>query len=227
MTPQRVLSLQRYTIACLVASLVTLGLLFVMTQLISPIGGDPVVQQMLQQLELQRRLPPDAPGEIRVFELPPKPESQQALRSATDENDAPKRPEQAGYDEDKYEATQDDVIDWWAQARAIIQDLGDAESEEWLQSQQYERWVSVMQGPMPSAGASTILTEQGDSGSAYRNVYGDFEVPINESCVLQLQPRPFDASDFARNIPPRIVCKGASKKDLAGLEEYLDKRKRQ
>ena len=177
--------------------------LFVMTQLISPIGGDPDVRRMLLQLEFQRRPPPDVPSGIRVFELPPKPETQRTSDSSTDERDLPERPERIEYGDDDVETTQDHVIDWWAQARAVIQDLG----------------------PMPSSGDPTMPTEQGNSGSGYRNVYGDLEVPISESCVMQMQSRPFDSSDFARNIPPRIVCKGTSKMDLSGLDEYLDKRR--
>jgi hypothetical protein len=225
MRPDRISTLQRYLVACLVASLVTIVVLFVMTQLISPIGGDPVVRRLLLQLEFQRRPPPDVPSGIRVFELPPKPETLHASDSSIDEEDLPQRPERAEYDDDNVKATQDHVIDWWAAARAVIQDLGDAEFEEWLESQGYKKWVSVMQGPMPTSGDPTIPTEQGDSGSGYRNVYGDLEVPISESCVMQMQSRPFDSSDFARSIPPRIVCKGTSKMDLSGLEEYLDRRR--
>ena len=224
MRPDRISILQRYLVACLVASLVTLVVLFVMTLLISPIGGDPDVRRMLLQLEFQRRLPPDVPSGIRVFELPPKPDTQHASDSSIDEKDLSERPELAEYDDDNVEATQDHVIDWWAQARAVIQDLGDAGFEEWLESQGYKKWVSVMQGRMPSSGDPTMPTEQGSYGSGYRNVYGDLEVPISESCVMQMQSRPFDSSDFARNIPPRIVCKGISKMDLSGLDEYLDKR---
>ena len=197
-----------------------------MTQLISPIGGDPVVQQMLLRLEFQRRPPPDTPSGIRVFELPPKPENQHASDSSLEE-DLPKRPERAEYDDDDTEVTRDHVIDWWAQARAVIQDLGDAEFEEWLESQGYEKWVSVMQGPMPTSANPTTPAERGNVGARYRNVYGELEVPISENCVLQMQSRPFDSSDFARNIPPRIVCKGTAKIDLSGLDEYLDNGRRQ
>jgi hypothetical protein len=194
-----------------------------MTQLISPIGGDPDVRRMLLQLEFQRRPPPDVPSGIRVFELPPKPETQRTSDSSTDERGLPERPERVEFGDD--DVAQDHVIDWWAQARAVIQDLGDAEFEEWLESQGYKKWVSVMQGPMPSSGDPMMPTEKGNSGSGYRNVHGDLEVPISESCVMQMQSRPFDSSDFARNIPPRIVCKGTSKMDLSDLDEYLDKRR--
>jgi hypothetical protein len=190
-----------------------------MTQLISPIGGDPVVRQMLLQLEFQRRPSPDTPSGIRVFELPPKPETQHASDSSIDEDDRPMRPARAENNDDDIEVTQDHVVDWWAQARAVIQEVGDAELEEWLKSQGYKKWVSVMQGPMPTSGDTTAPSEQGKIGSGYRNMYGDLELPISKNCVLQMQSRPFDSSDFARNIPPRIVCRGTSKTDLSGLDK--------
>jgi hypothetical protein len=108
----------------------TIVVLFVMTQLISPIGGDPVVRRMLLQLEFKRRPPPDTLSEIRVFELPSKPETQLASESFLDEEDLPKRPQRAEYDDDDVEATQGHIIDWWVRARAVIQDLGDADAIE-------------------------------------------------------------------------------------------------
>lgn len=223
MRPDRNSIFRRYLVSCLPASLVTVVILFVMTQLVSPIGGDPVVRQMLLQLEFRRRPPPDPPRGARVFELPTRAEARDAPDSSLDERDLPERPDRGEYDDDAVEATRDHVIDWWAQARAVIQDLGDAEFEEWLESQGYKKWVSVMQGPMPKSNDPIPPPEQGSAGSVYRNVYGDLEIPINENCVMQMQSRPLDSSDFARNIPPRIICKGTSEIDLSGLHEYLDK----
>jgi hypothetical protein len=219
--------LRRYSVASFAASLVTIAILFVMTQLISPVGGDPVVRQMLLKLEFHRSSPRDTESGIRVFELPPKPEIRHAPDKPVDESDRPTRPERAEYNDDSIEAAQDHIIDWWAQARAVIQDLGDAEFEDWLESQGYEKYVSIMQGPMPTSSSPTTPSRQDNAGSGYRNVYGDLEVAISENCVMQMRPRLFDSSDFARNIPPLIVCKSTPRMDLSGLEQYLDKSKKQ
>ena len=215
--------LHRYLPACIVASLVTLVILFVMTQLISPIGGDPVVKRMLFQLELQRRQTPAVPSGIKVFELPPKPEDQPVSDRSLDADNRPQRPEPAAYNDDDVEETRGRVINWWAEARAVIQGLGDAEFEEWLESQGFKKWVSVMQGPMPTSGGTAVPAEDGKTRSAYRNIYGDLELPISKNCVMQMQPRPFDSSDFSRNVPPRIVCKGTTEMDLSGLGKRLDR----
>lgn len=235
MRTDRSSNLQRYLAACLAASLVTLVILFVMTQLVSPIGGDRVVTQMLLQLEIQRRPDPDMPSGIRVFELPQERAIRDTSDSSDDEDDRPKSTQGESSD-DAVEATEDDadgteddaegsarnVVDWWAQARAISRDLNDAEFEEWLESQGYKKWVSVMQGHMPNLLGPTTPSEQGEPTSAYRNPYGDLVIPINESCTMQVQSRLFDSSNFARNIPPLIVCRGASGIDLSGLDEYVN-----
>jgi hypothetical protein len=219
--------LRRYLVACVTASLVTIAILFVMTQLVAPTGGDPVVRQMLMQLEFQRRPLPDTASGVRIFELPPKPKTRRAADSPPDAKDLPQRPDRGEYDDEDVAATPGHVIDWWAQARAVIQDLGDAEFEEWLESQGNQKWVSVMQGPMPISGEPTTPSEQATVGTAYRNVYGDLEVRVSENCVIQIQSRLFDTSDFAKNIPPRIVCKGTSGMDLSGLHEFLHKGREQ
>lgn len=187
-----------------------------------PVGSDPVVRQMLLKLEFHRSSPPDMQSGVRDFELPPKPDIRHAPDQPVDESDRPKRPERGEYDDDSVVATQDHIIDWWAHARAVIQDLEDAEFEDWLQSHGYTEYVSIMQGTMPTSGRSASLSGQTKSGSGYRNVYGDFELLISENCVMQTQPRLFDSSDVARNIPPLIVCKPTPRMDLSGLEQYSD-----
>ncbi|MEJ2257205.1 MAG: hypothetical protein P8X98_09385, partial [Woeseiaceae bacterium] len=129
--------------------------------------------------------------------------------------------------DDDRESSQSHSIDWWAQVRTAVRDADDADLDEWLQSQGYRRWVSVMQGPMPTSGEPTTPSEQASVGTAYRNVYGDLEVRVSENCVIQIQSRLFDTSDFAKNIPPRIVCKGTSGMDLSGLHEFLHKGREQ
>lgn len=227
MTSDRNSILRRYLVACIVASAVTIIILFAMTQLVAPTGSDPDVEQMLLQLQFQRRPPPDTPSGIRVFELPPKPETRRASDSSLDEERPPKRPEPDEEDDEDVSVTREHVIDWWAEARAVVEDPGDGEFEEWLKSQGYRKWVSVMQGPMPTSGDPTAPSEPGSSGSGYRNVYGELEVPISERCVMQMPSKPFDSSDFATSIPPRIVCRETSRIDLSALDEYLDKSRRQ
>ncbi|MEM8681960.1 MAG: hypothetical protein AAGF72_00935 [Pseudomonadota bacterium] len=216
-------ALRRYSAACLAASLVTTAIVFLMTQLILPVGGDPVVRQMLLQLESRRSSLPKAESGIRVFQLPPKPELRETPDTPADQSARPKRPEKPEYNDDPVAATPDRIIDWWAQARTVIQDRGDAEFEEWLESLGYKKYMSIMQGPMPGSGNPTKPSRQGRLGLDYKNVFGDLVVPINENCVMQMRPRSFDSSDFARNIPPLIVCRSTPGIDLSGLEEYLDK----
>ncbi|MEO1246251.1 MAG: hypothetical protein AAFX56_11275 [Pseudomonadota bacterium] len=194
-----------------------------MTQLILPVGGDPVVREMLLQLESRRSSLPKTESGVRIFELPPKPELRDNPDTPADQSAPPRRPQRAEYSDDPVEATPERIIDWWAQARAVIQDQGDAEFEEWLELQGYKKYVSIMQGPMPGSAGPTKPSGQERPGSDYENVYGDLVVPINENCVMQMRPRSFDSSDFARNIPPRIVCKSDPGIGLSGLEEYLDK----
>ena len=220
MGPHRNSMLQRYLVACVAASLATIAILFVMTQLISPIGGDPVVRRMLLQLDFQRRHAPVVPGRIRAIELPPKPAIQPAPDRSRDEDD---RPERVAYGQEPAEATNDTLIDWWAEAEAVIEDLDDAEFDDWLESRGYRKWVSVMQGPMPTSGGPAMSPEEERSGYSYKNVYGELEFPISQNCVMQVPSRPSDSSDFARNIPPRIVCKETKNMDLSGLGEYLER----
>ena len=208
-------TLRRYSLAGLAALLVTIAMLFVMMQLISPAGDSPVVSKMLLELEFERRSPPDTG--VRVFELPPAAEIQSAPDGPAERSDLPTRPERGEYDDEFEETERRHVIDWWTEARTVIKDIGEAEFEDWLETQGYKRSVPV--GPRSRSGSEG---SSGAAGSGYRSVYGDVELPVSENCVLQVRPRHFDSSDFARNIPPLIVCKSAPKKmDLSGLEEYL------
>lgn len=223
MGPDRNSLLRRYSVAGFAASLVTLAILFVMTELTSPIGGDPVVTQMLLELELQRNEPADSGGGVRVFKLPPTLQPQSTPDERVEKPERPKRPEQANVDEDPVEAERSRTIDWWAVAREVIKASGEAEFENWLEQQGYRKYVSIMQGPMPGADRETAPSALESTGSVYTNVYGDVEVPINENCVMQIRPGNFDSSDFAQNIPPQIVCKTSPESRLSGLEEFLDR----
>ena len=80
--------------------------------------------------------------------------------------------------------------------------------------QGYERYVSIMQGPIPITNSvrGTLPPSQEDA-TGYLNSYGDLEFKISENCVMQTQVSArFDTSDFGRNLPMRVTCKGAAKK---------------
>ncbi len=199
-------------------------MLFVMTQLISPVGGDPVVREMLLQLELQRSSPPDTESGIRVFELPPRPGILNTPDASSEVNRRPERPTRDEYGDDPDENERSRIIDWWVEARAVIKDVGDAEFEDWLETQGSRKTVSIMRGAMPTGGDRAARSAQDTAGRGYQNMYGDVEIAISENCVLQMRPRHFDSSDFARNIPPLVVCKTGPGKNLSGLQDYLDNR---
>ncbi len=214
--------LRRYVLACVAALLVTIALLLVMTQLILPGDDDPVVTRMLLEWESRRSSPPEAERAVRVFERPPERETQDTPDDPEVESGRPRRPERAEYaagsNEEPIEAAEERNTDWWAEARAVIEDLGDEEYENWLESLGRRRYVSIMQGPMPASGDPKTPSSLGWAGAGYTSVYGDLEVAIGENCVMQMRSRPFDYSDFAKNIPPLIVCKLAPETDFSGLD---------
>ena len=225
MHSDRLSSRQRYAAAGASAALVTALLLFVMTQLITPIGGDPAVERMLLELEIFR-LPPDAPTGISD----PEPTADAASESPETETALPSRPERAeddgGIDEPETEPEQEPKpssgVDWWSQAQNVARSMGNEELEALLQSPGFEDWVSVMQGPMPSTGDVARAIEEDAVWSFYWNVYGDIEIRVSKDCVLQIQSRPFDYSSFAKNIPPNILCKETPVIDVSGLEDYVN-----
>ena len=190
-------------------------------QLITPIGGDPVVREMILRLEIQRRHR-DSQSRAEAIELPSERGSGAISDVPLDEATLPVRPETSEIDNDGLvEATQAEPIDWWAQARAVIGDLETLQLEERGIPLEPERWVSIMQGPMPTTDATAIRTERDNAGSMYRNVYGDLTVRISQKCTLRFQSRPVDLSNFAKYIPPDIACSAAPVMDLSGLDEYV------
>ena len=214
--------LRRYVLACVAALLVTTALLLVMTQLILPGGGDPVVTRMVLEWESRRSSPPEAESGVRVFERLLERETQDTPDKPEVESGLPGRPERAEYaaesNEEPIEAAQQQSTDWWAEVRAVIEDLGDKEYGNWLGSHGRRKYVSIMQGPMPGSGDPKTPSSQGRAGAGYTSVYGDLELAIGENCVMQMRSRPFDYSDFANNIPPLIVCKRAPETDFSGLD---------
>ncbi len=188
----------------MIALPMTVALLFLMTRLILPDEQDRIVARMIQRLELQRAdSPPEPPG-IQVFKLPPPGEDKAPVvkpnltaASSVEENPV-------------------HVIDWWAEARKLTEEFDEEELKRWLLEQGYDRYVSIMQGPLPITNSvrGTLPPTQEDI-TGYRNTYGDMELKISENCVLQTQVSARnDASDFARNLPMRVVCKSAPKVKL-------------
>lgn len=219
MQSDRLSNRRRYLAACVAAALVTAFLLFVMTQLITPIGGDPTVETMLLQLETIN-LPPDAPNRTRAS-VPPESEPRAPSGISQEDTDLPTRPERAADEDRDAEPGQAETTDWWAQLRDAAESMDSDQLEEWLQSPENEDWVSVMQGPMPSFGGFERPPAEDSVWSMYRNVYGDTEIKVSPNCVLQIQSKPFDYSDFAKNIPPLVFCNETPVIDLSGLEEYI------
>ena len=217
--------LRRYILACLAALLVTAAVLLVMTHLILPVGGDPAVTRMLLELEFRRSSPPEVESGIRVFERPPEREVQDTPDKPEAERERSGRPERSEYaaagNEEPIEAAHERSINWWAEARAVIEDL---ENEDYgFAPHGRGKYVSIMQGPMPGSGDPITPSSQDQARSGYTSVYGDLEVAIGENCVMQMRSKPFDYSDFARNIPPLIVCKGAPETDLSRLGENRER----
>lgn len=223
MKPDGYSALRRYFVACLAASLVTIAMLFVMTQLIAPIGGHPVVKRMIQRLELHHRPPAEASNEVQEFELPPKPRIIHTPDMSIDEGDYLRHPEAGSNKDSNAEVTEDQTIDWWEAVQKYIQGSEDADSQKWMLSHGFKKYLSIMQGPMPSSSGSSNPSEKEEVGSSYRNVYGDLEIKVTDNCVLQVSSNIFDSSDFARHIPPQILCTAPPKIDMSDLELSLNK----
>jgi len=206
---------RRFAAAALFSLPLTVALLFLMTRLILPAETDRIVNRMIQDIEFLRiELPPDPAG-IHVYELPEEVEEEppikepdpplevadqsQVQNQALNEIDDEKRPAH--------------VIDWWAEARRLTQDSDEEALERWLLEQGYNRYVSIMQGPLPITNSvrGTLPSSQ-EEITGYLNTYGDLEFKISENCVIQTQVSArLDISDFARNLPMRVVCKSAPK----------------
>ena len=106
---------------------------------------------------------------------------------------------------------------WWAAARSVGEASDEEAFERWLIEQGYEKYVSIMQGPLPitnSVTAELPITQEDITG--YMNTYGDMELKISDNCVIQsLISTRFDTSDFAKNLPMRVVCKPRKKEKFS------------
>ncbi len=196
----------------MIAFLMTIALLFLMTRLILPNGEDRIVTRMIRNIEFERTVPTPEPAGIQFFELPP----------SINDKPPPGKPELAaenstGYqiqDASSSESSAEDpahIIDWWAEVRRLTQESDEEAFKKWLLEQGHDRYVSIMQGPIPIRNSvrGTLPPTQ-EEATGYRNIYGDLEFRISENCVIQTQVSARnDVSDFGRNLPMRVVCKSA------------------
>lgn len=217
----------RYLSACAASLLVTGTIVFLMTRLITPIGGDPVVEELLIELSLPRTLPPVVPREVEIFELPPRPEQlpevPQSVGAPTDLSQSTDDP-----DDDEEEVRR--FTDWQAVARSVARDLGDEGFGQSSGQTNGRPWTSVMQGSMPQSTTPTPMADEESAAPAYRTVYrnafGDVEVKIREDCVMQMHSSPFDQSSFAQALPAKVTCKGSPNTRLRGLEDFVNGKNR-
>lgn len=207
MDRERRSGLRRFASATLIAAPVTMALLFIMTRLILPRENDRIISRMIQDIEFVRSVRSPAVAEILVFKPPQKP-AETTVEVPRKSQDITTAAEEFA-DESERAA----VIDWWAQARALTQETDEGAFKRWLLEQGYDRYVSIMQGPVPITNSvHATLPDTQEDATGYMNSFGDMEYKINENCVATTQVAArFDHSDFAKNMPMRITCKPAAK----------------
>jgi len=191
----------------------TIILLFLMTRLILPGGKDPIVTRMIQNIEFLRADEAPLSAQIQVFELPlPVKIRPPPLAMNLPVENLGASPDQVSNESPK-EKSPAHVIDWWVEARRLTQEAGEEEFKRWMLEQGYNRYVSIMQGPLPITNSvrGTLPPSQEDA-TGYLNIYGDLAFKISENCVMQTQVSArFDMSDFGRNLPMRVTCKPPAK----------------
>jgi hypothetical protein len=204
----------RFAASTVIALPMTVALLFLMTRLILPSERDSIVTRMIQNIEFHRAIPPPIQAGVQVFELPPQVESVPPIKvNLTAAKSIKPQKQDVSSDENSLAEGRARVIDWWAEARRLTQESGEEEFKRWLLEQGYDRYVSIMQGPLPITNSvrGTLPPSQ-EAATGYLNNYGDLEFKISENCVLQTQVSGrLDISDFAKNLPMRVLCKSTSK----------------
>lgn len=182
-----------------------------MTRLILPSEQDRIVARMIQNIEFQRAVLPPDPAGAQVFELPRTIEDRRPSveLNLTDDGSNQRQGQDSFPDESFLEEGPAQVIDWWAEARRLTQESDEEALKRWSLEQGYERYVSIMQGPLPITNSvrGTLPTTQ-EEATGYLNSYGDMELKISENCVATTQVAArLDHSDFAKALPMRITCK--------------------
>ena len=204
----------------------TVALLFLMTRLILPGEQDRIVTRMIRNIEFQRTVRLPDPVAIQVFERPRPVKERPAptARKLTAEDSTGTQKQDLPSAESAAKESPAHVIDWWTEARRLTRESDEEAFKRWLLEQGYERYVSIMQGPLPITNSvQGTLPDSQEDVTGYRNIYGDMEIKISKNCVMQTQVSArLDISDFTRNLPMRVVCKGAPKATLS-----LDRNDRQ
>lgn len=219
MNRKRRSTIGRFASSAVIALPVTIALLYLMTRLIVPSENDPIVTRMIQNIELHRAIRlPDQVG-IRPVEPPQaieeKPPTTQANFSAEGsgqtQNNTPRT------DESPEKEGRAHVIDWWGEARRLVQESDEEALKQFLLEQGYERYVSIMQGPLPiTNGVLANLPPTQEDVTGYMNSYGDLEYKISENCVATTQvAATLDHSDFVKALPMIITCKRPPKQKFS------------
>jgi len=189
-----------------------------MTRLILPVEADRIDWRVIQNVELRQTIPVAERHDIKAFELPSKlTKALQPDKEVKGVNDLPPLDDrEVATDRDLENERKNYVIDWWAEARKLSEEIGEDSLQRWLVEQGYEPYVSIMQGPLPVTNdkRGPSVPAEGD-GIAYKNTYGESEIKINENCVMQGPTTVHDGSDFAQNLPARIICKSPPEKKLS------------
>jgi hypothetical protein len=184
-----------------------------MTRLILPGDEDPLVTRMIQNIEFQRVTLPPEPVSIQTFRRPPEIEESPLPERPIVSRDQAAETEDTPVEENATENSRVKAIDWWAEARRIAQESDDDALERWLMEQGYEKYVTIMQGPLPITNSvQASLPDSQEDITGYMNSYGDMEIKVSENCVAQTQVSSrLDISDFAEKMPMRVLCKPRKK----------------
>jgi len=219
MNRKRLSGTGRFASSAAIALPVMIALLYLMTRLILPSENDRIVSRMIRNIELHRAVRlPEQVG-IRLVELPqpieeklpPTQADTAAEGSRQTQNNATltdEIPEKEGLSH---------VIDWWAEARRLARESDEESFNRFLLEQGFERYVSVMQGPVPiTNGVQAELPPTQEDATGYMNSFGDMEYKISKNCVATTQVAArLDHSDFAKALPMIITCKPPPKQNFS------------
>lgn len=210
---------RRFALSAMIALPVTVVLLFVMTQLILPGERDRVVSRIIQSIELQRAERRSDPLNHQVFNPPtptvariPRPSDPRPTTSVETKSSAPNV------------VADGKDIDWWDEARKLTQDADGESLERWLLEQGHERYVTIMQGPVPITNSvQGQLPPTQEDATGYLNTFGDMEIKVSENCIAQTQVSArLDISDFSQKLPMRIICKSTEQEEFSFDRDDLD-----
>lgn len=209
----------RFASSAVIALPIMVALLFLMTRLILPGEHDRIVIRMIQNIEFRRAVRPPDPAGILVFELPQAIEEKPLPTQAnlTTEGSHQTQSKDTLSVESSEKEGRDHVIDWWAEARRLTQESDEEALKRWLLEQGYERYVSIMQGPLPITNSvQAKLPPTQEDATGYMNSYGDMEYKISANCVATTQVAArLDHSDFGKALPMRITCKSPTKQKFS------------